>query len=74
MFGKFADSKAEKVSDLNAREMFDLAVLGIAIVGIGVSPQPFLAPSRTAIEESAKRISPDEELPVRQTLPGQVSN
>lgn len=74
MFGKFADPEAEKVSDLNAREIAVLAVLGLGILGIGVSPQPFLAPSRTTIEESARRLAPDEELPVRQTLPGQVSN
>ncbi|RZA23590.1 MAG: NADH-quinone oxidoreductase subunit M [Proteobacteria bacterium] len=74
MFGKFVDSEAEKVSDLNAREIAVLTVLGLCIVGIGTAPQPFLAPSRTVIEESAKRISPEEELPARPTLPGQVSN
>lgn len=74
MFGKFADPEAERVSDLNVREIAVLAVLGFFIVGIGTAPQPFLAPSRAAVEESAKRISPEEELPVRQTLPGQVSN
>lgn len=74
MFGPYADKEAEKVSDLNAREMGVLAVLGLCIVGIGVAPQPFLAPSRIVIEESAKRVAPVEELPVKQTLPGQVSN
>ncbi len=73
MFGPIVDDYVKKVADLDFREIFVLVVLGIFIVGIGMAPQPFLAPSRSAIEESAKRLSPDEELPVRPPVPGQVS-
>lgn len=73
MFGHYVDDYVKKVSDLDFREIFVLVVLGVFIVGIGISPQPFLAPSRNTVEESAKRISPEDELPVRATTPGQVS-
>lgn len=73
MFGPYVDDYVKKVADLDFREIFVLVVLGIFIVGIGMAPQPFLTPSRTAIEESAKRVSPDDELPQRPAVPGQVS-
>ena len=73
MFGRYVDDYVKKVSDLDLREILVLVVLGIFIVGIGMTPQPFMAPSRTAIEDSAKRVSPDDALPERQAVPGQVS-
>lgn len=73
MFGPYVDDYVKKVADLDFREIFVLVILGVFIVGIGLAPQPFLARSRTAIEESARRVSPEEELPPRPTLPGQVS-
>ncbi|MBC7661944.1 MAG: NADH-quinone oxidoreductase subunit M [Chitinophagaceae bacterium] len=74
MFGPFADDYVDKVNDLDFREIATMVVLGLFIVGIGMAPQTFMAPSRAAVEESAKRVSPEDALPTRQSLPGQVSN
>ena len=74
MFGRSTTVESQGSKDLDAREIFAMVALGIFIIGIGVVPQRVLAPSRHAVEESAKRFGNADELPKGQSLPGQVMN
>lgn len=71
MFGP-GDEELKKVSDLDFRELLVMLVLGFFIVGIGMTPQPFVAPSRPAVEATSKRVAPPEKTQPGTTQPGQV--
>lgn len=71
MFGP-GDEEVKKVSDLDYRELLVMLVIGFFIVGIGLTPQPFVAPSRAAVEATSKRVAPPEKAVPGSTQPGQV--
>ncbi len=67
-FGKLRNEHNRHLPDLSAREAFVLAPMVVLIAVMGLSPQPFLAPAKPAVDRLVKRFQAAEQrlgLPTR---------
>jgi len=51
VFGKVANEHVEHLTDINAREIVILALLAVAVLGMGVYPQPFTEVMHNSVNE-----------------------
>jgi len=51
IFGGVANPAVEKLTDINGREVLFLSLLGIAVLGMGVWPAPFLDTLHVSVDE-----------------------
>jgi len=59
-FGKITNPENEHLPDLSVREWFVLAPMIALIVGMGIFPQPFLAPAKPAVDRLVQRFQAAE--------------
>ncbi|NNE05341.1 MAG: NADH-quinone oxidoreductase subunit M [Xanthomonadales bacterium] len=56
IFGEVANRNVETLSDINAREAFVLGVLAIAVVGVGLWPQPLVELMHASVDQLLSHI------------------
>ncbi|MDX1632105.1 MAG: NADH-quinone oxidoreductase subunit M [Thermoanaerobaculia bacterium] len=78
LWGPITREENRQVTDLGLREILALAPLCIFMLWIGVAPQPFLEPSRSALDRSLTRVQarleegPGDELALRPVVPAEA--
>ena len=50
IFGEIANDEVAKLKDINAREILFLSILAVAVLGMGLWPNPFLEVMHTTVE------------------------